>query len=387
MSTRCLDSQVPTKHPFSFSSRDLLTSPPRPETEAYTTHLAELLISGKLDKYLFKPAPENPQGRSFTRTKQLRILDVCSGSGCISLLLHSLLLKSGKFPNIRTLGLDISPQAVALANENLARNIKQGHFPSPKIRNEVDVRQQDEGLKDAFFGRENRLRGKKLEQKKARNAHLAFFSGDRAMHFAEHDIFTPLSRSLGTYSIIISNPPYISSSSFARETTRSVRLYEPKLALVPDPEKYPSLSKKKTRKQSPAIQPSHPDTPPSPSPPSNKHKPHPADIFHQHLLRLSTLCSAKILLMEVGSTTQALRVLHLALSTPRPHNGKPIRYELWRDFPAQEPREGEETEVVVGKKVVPVRGAGRICAVVLVRVPFAVAAEEKQEERNARRTQ
>ncbi len=202
-----------------------MTSPHRPETESYTSHLAELLISGKLDEYLPTPAPETNQGNLATPRNQLSILDVCSGSGCISLLLHSLLSKSGRFPNLRTLGLDISPQAVALANENLALNIQQGHFPVSKIKNEDDARPQDKELGNASIS------PSRLRRKKAREAKFSLFPRDKAIHFAKHDIFTSLTRSLGDFSIIISNPPYISSSSFAKETTHSVRLYEPKLAL------------------------------------------------------------------------------------------------------------------------------------------------------------
>lgn len=48
----------------------------RPETEAYTTHLATLVRNATLHPFL-----EQRKGNG------LRILDVCSGSGCIGLLL------------------------------------------------------------------------------------------------------------------------------------------------------------------------------------------------------------------------------------------------------------------------------------------------------------
>src|SRR2546421_5322789 len=51
---------------------------PRLETEAYTAELAGLV------RDLGRAGPE-------TKTQKLRILDVCTGTGCISLLLHSLL--------------------------------------------------------------------------------------------------------------------------------------------------------------------------------------------------------------------------------------------------------------------------------------------------------
>ena len=51
---------------------------PRPETEIYTTRLAECLRN-----------ISHSRGKS--GREGLRILDLCSGSGCIALLLHSLL--------------------------------------------------------------------------------------------------------------------------------------------------------------------------------------------------------------------------------------------------------------------------------------------------------
>jgi ribosomal protein L11 methylase PrmA len=141
----------------------------RPETEAYTTHLAELLINGSLDEQLFSRFKRTPPGRGRRKApsprNELNILDVCSGSGCISLLLHSLLSKSKKFPNIKTLGLDISPKAVALADENLAFNISRGHLPAlPRSK------EQDEELKQALqskipgYKRRSHLKGHKLLQ-------------------------------------------------------------------------------------------------------------------------------------------------------------------------------------------------------------------------------
>jgi release factor glutamine methyltransferase len=65
---------------------------PRPETEEWACRLAALL----------KPAPP------------ARILDLCTGSGCIPLLLLDAL------PVARANGVDLAPEAVALATENAA---------------------------------------------------------------------------------------------------------------------------------------------------------------------------------------------------------------------------------------------------------------------------
>jgi hypothetical protein len=250
---------------------------------------------------------------------------------------------------------------VALANENLALNLQSGHFPVSNINNEAEA-------------------GSRLKRKKAREAKFAFFPPDKVIHFAKHDIFTSLTRSLGNFSIIISNPPYISSSSFARETTRSVRLYEPKLALVPDPEKYSSLKNKSTAKSGAnfSYQTSNAE-PPSPKNPTILEI-DPADIFYHRLLRLSTHRSAKILLMEVGDSSQALRVLKLALS--RPHIAKSNKFEIWRDFPGQSPQPGEDTVVDINGQLIPVKGAGNMRSVVLFRIPSALKGEQDEEQTN-----
>jgi len=67
---------------------------PRPETEDWTLRVAEM----------FKPTPSNP----------LRVLDLCTGSGCIPILLAHLWPRG----STRALGIDISPEALSLASEN-----------------------------------------------------------------------------------------------------------------------------------------------------------------------------------------------------------------------------------------------------------------------------
>jgi hypothetical protein len=252
---------------------------------------------------------------------------------------------------------------VALAKENLALNIQRGHFPISNIKNEAEA-------------------GSRLKRKKAREAKFAFFPPDKVIHFAKHDIFTSLTRSLGNFSIIISNPPYISSSSFARETTRSVRLYEPKLALVPDPEKYSSLKNKSAQAVASksgtdsSYQTSKAESPAPKNPTTLEIDP--ADIFYHRLLRLSTHRSAKILLMEVGDSSQALRVLKLALS--RSYIAKSNKFEIWRDFPGQAPQEGEETSIDIEGLLIPVKGAGNMRSVVLFRIPSALKGEQDQKK-------
>lgn len=70
---------------------------PRPETENWTIRLAELL----------SPTPTHP----------ISLLDLGTGTGCIPLLLCHLWPSE----SVRALGIDISPHAIQLANENASR--------------------------------------------------------------------------------------------------------------------------------------------------------------------------------------------------------------------------------------------------------------------------
>ncbi|KAI0893332.1 S-adenosyl-L-methionine-dependent methyltransferase [Annulohypoxylon nitens] len=154
---------------------------PRPETEAWVVKLAEV-VGGY----------ERKDGE-----KGLRVLDLCTGSGCIALLLNSLLRR--RFPKLSIRGVDIEPKAIALARENLADAT--GLASLPKSEHNVT--------------------------------------------FEKADIFSKeWLESLDEVDILISNPPYISTKGFNHDTGRSVCRYEPKLALVPDPSADQVLSMK-----------------------------------------------------------------------------------------------------------------------------------------------
>jgi hypothetical protein len=122
----------------------------------------------------------------------LKILDLCSGSGCISLLLYSMLAK--EIPNIKICGQDISEKAHKLSLENL-RDAEQNHFHAPCP---IEFRRRD------IFDDETGLQ------------------------------IDPQSK---TVDVIVSNPPYISEKAFNRSTSRSARNFEPRMALVPSPPK------------------------------------------------------------------------------------------------------------------------------------------------------
>ncbi|SPO00642.1 related to MTQ1 - putative methyltransferase [Cephalotrichum gorgonifer] len=163
---------------------------PRPETEAYTVHLARLLKTGH----------HLPRTTTATRAPEqrppLRIVDLCTGTGCIPLLLYSLL--SPSFPALDIHGVDISPRALSLSRQNLHSALSRSQVPPPSP------------------GRS-----------------IAFHHGDILSTSWRHEVLPGL---IPRCDVLVSNPPYISPASwrFGRdELSYSTRKFEPKLALVP----------------------------------------------------------------------------------------------------------------------------------------------------------
>ena len=259
----------------------------RPETEAYTTYLAKLVLEGHLHQDL------SPEAFDLRRVvdgelqapRRLRILDLCSGSGCISLLLYSLLSK--RIPNIQICGYDISEEANKLSLKNL-RDAEKNNF---KHRSSIEFRQVD--------------------------------------------IFTDLEQlrmepEAKTTDIIISNPPYISHQEFYKSTARSVRNFEPKIALVPK-----------------GREPGH-------------------DLrFFRRLISLHNFLKSRVLIMETSGKRQCLEVAQYA----RQVNGDDDKIEIWRDWPGQEPLPHEVEALSEGhpEGEFPVRGSGSYRSVVLIR--------------------
>ena len=197
--------------------------------------------------------------KPFTGPGELKILDVCSGSGCITLLLHSLLSRHEQFSHLKILGLDISEDAVSLAEENLQRNVKNGRL--------------SEAASHKYEYWKKLLKKKKFMAKKMK---------DPQVQFLVHDILMRgLPRCFGHFDIIISNPPYISHEAFKTETTRSVRNWEPKIALVPFARQIDWLENRlKSVNES--------------------------DIFYYQLLRIYNWNRSKVLLMEVGDQNKQI---------------------------------------------------------------------------------
>lgn len=261
----------------------------RPETAASVTYLAERLASN--------------WSLSHSSPSALRLLDLCTGTGCIPLLFRHLFFKhlaSKRFPcpELQLLGVDVSAQAVQLARLNddrlSTRSAMSDHFRS--------------SAEDQF------------------RCHSRFVKADVLKGFIEDQQDTlPTVPSndqkvLGNctdWDILTCNPPYISPDSFRRDTARSVRLFEPKLALVP------------------------------PSPASAKV--HPGDTFYPKILDIAKRLGCKIILVEVSGMQQALRVANM-------FNREGIfeGIEIWRDNPQERTSHIDQIAIDVFK----IRGGG-----------------------------
>ncbi|KAK4199870.1 S-adenosyl-L-methionine-dependent methyltransferase [Triangularia verruculosa] len=221
---------------------------PRPETESLIYHLHSIL----------------PRHSS----QPLKILDLCTGTGCIPLLLSSLLPASTKIS-----GVDISPQAISLSRENLTHNITLSHLPA---------------------------------------------SASKSINFTKADIFSPgfvpsLGYKPGELDILVSNPPYISSHGFNTTTERSVRLFEPKLALVPQVT-------------------------------AEQYDCEPEDVFYARLLEIISVLQPKRVLFEVGDLDQAARVAAMVVRGKGALEVYAQAVEIWRDEPGVDSHEEGVTE-------------------------------------------
>ncbi|KAK6541845.1 hypothetical protein TWF694_007624 [Orbilia ellipsospora] len=182
-----------------FGNLEILCGPgaliPRPETEETVFRLCEIIE-------LNYP---NLLGKSQDRNGELRILDLCTGPGSIVLLAADLLHKLSLQNGYQILGVDISSAALALAKKSLNYNISQENIPKNVSQNidfvEADILTND---RSELYNKISQLFEPKREGKVNR-----------------------------TVDIIISNPPYISPEGYWKDTARSVRLFEPELALVP----------------------------------------------------------------------------------------------------------------------------------------------------------
>ncbi|CAG8815932.1 29738_t:CDS:2, partial [Racocetra persica] len=163
-----------------FCDLEIITKPPvlipRWETEEWTSRLIALL------------KPRFSTNTTFASQKSsFKIIDICTGSGCIALALSNALPKNSCYIN----GVDISNDALSLANLNLS-------------------------IMDSC--------------KKIHN-HVEFFHFD-IMKSTDEQIYEFMQKSNG-YDLVVSNPPYISHDEYLT-LDEDVRLWEDKLAMVAD---------------------------------------------------------------------------------------------------------------------------------------------------------
>ncbi|KAI1429643.1 S-adenosyl-L-methionine-dependent methyltransferase [Xylaria sp. FL1777] len=309
---------------------------PRPETEAWAAMLADLVLSS--------PAGSELGG-------SLRILDLCSGTGCIGLSLYARTIatragrdKGGDLDlahRVRVFGFDVEPRAVRLARRNLARN-----FPGSRISDGAVVFRHADIFTDGW---------------------MACLDETKSLRYEDGVKRDPGRR----VDILVSNPPYISQRGFNVDTGRSVRNYEPKLALVPSG--LPPFSINPIFAAGSSIT----STPCAPE-----------DIFYKRLLDISDALRPRIAVFEVGDMAQAIRVVEMAITRSRPQHrlgidvdetrqgdgveprGQTVArwdiLEIWRDWPDCQPSDAEKEVIRVSGREVPVRGSGHGRVVFLV---------------------
>lgn len=261
-----------------FGNLEILCQPkvliPRPETELYTTNVAACLANLR-----GHGTPLNRGG--------LRILDLCTGSGCIALLLHSLLRSKAEDSTLKLqiAGLDISQNALQLAKKNKTHNISSQSL-APAAENEVS------------FHPANVL--ELLHTTSADTHPTAPADRNLSKPFSSALVEAPSWRQDGSWDVVISNPPYISEADFALggTTIESVRKFEPKLALVP---------------------------PTDPSDSADH-----GDIFYKHIIQIGRHLGARLIVLEVGDSDQAWRVCKLAKYLLKDQLER-CAIELWRD--------------------------------------------------------
>ena len=260
------------------------------------SHLAKLLSNSNTEDQL---------------PNHLRVLDLCSGSGCISLLLcHEFYSAPANHRTaLEILGVDLSPTAVRLSLENKEMLAKSSGLEKGSLISQ--------SLREINFIRANVLDSEIFEE-----AVTVATLQQAIQQLSSGGCDTD-------WDVVICNPPYISSKDYMRTTYSSVRRFEPRIALVP-----PSAHAKDSQ--------------------------HDGDLFYPHILLQANRLNAKIVLLEVADLDQAKRVA--ALTLPQ---GTWSGIEIWRDEPGRLAEVSES--VIINDKEVPIFGSGNGRSVLLYR--------------------
>ncbi|KAG5489615.1 hypothetical protein GH5_00493 [Leishmania sp. Ghana 2012 LV757] len=165
---------------------------PRPETEMWTHWLVY--------NHLARAERSNAAANAASAAPSIRILDVCCGTGCIGVALAKHL------PSAAVTALDILPAAVRVTRENAARN---GIAPERFLALESD-------MFSCFLE----------EQVSAQQGQCTTPGEDRP-------IGTVKDTYVGTYDVIVSNPPYVLPQQYV-DLPRTITHWESKTALVGD---------------------------------------------------------------------------------------------------------------------------------------------------------
>ncbi|KAI5282491.1 hypothetical protein KEM52_003653 [Ascosphaera acerosa] len=246
-----------------------------PDTEAYALQAAALVAR----------AINGGGGDESAPPRSLRVLDLCTGTGCIPLLLHAQLAPVAAARRarlrLRLHAVDTDRRALRLVRENVAHNVGAGALRR-SARADIAVHQAD------VFAL-------------AADAVLPAWLAPAA---APDDLL-----------ILTANPPYISPRAYTDGTTaRGVRLHEPKTALVPParaaaPDSFDFSDALAEDEEDPALR--------------------QADAFYAPLLRLAKRLGAQLAVLECGDAAQAARVVRAAW---RVLGGRwdEIAIEVWR---------------------------------------------------------
>lgn len=242
---------------------------------------------------------------------ELRILDLCSGTGCISLSLYASL--QAYFNTISVVGVDVSSKALELARQNVRHNMSLGLLP-PRASDQIKFAKADL-LREDFMDAKEFFQGKQVD-------------------------------------IVISNPPYISQEGFDKDTARSVRTYEPRLALVPPSssqidfvgEEFPRACRASISNEPGALA-------------IDAGILRSEDVFYPRILNVASSSGAKLVLMEIADLEQALRVCQYAYNM-----SYWTSVEVFKDWP-DETAEIVSRDLTHGKRlesqVVRGQGSGR----------------------------
>jgi methylase of polypeptide subunit release factors len=210
------------------------------------------------------------QASNFPR--KLQVLDLCTGSGCIPLLFaHIFPYEELGVNELDVVGVDISSEAISLARFNQQRLLQEYKGSAHHVCG-VSGCARKTAVENIQF-----LKADVLERSQA-------VRPGTSMKLPQ----TLARKASSSWDIVVSNPPYISPKAFSTMTSRSVRNFEPKLALVP-----------------------------STSEPVDDEAQ--GDWFYPQLLELSDAVDANILLVEVSDMNQAIRVASMARERKRWH--------------------------------------------------------------------